>query len=98
MLKVNTQYAREFAEHGSSFTGEEVRLWVYNMADEIDRSRAEVAQLRALLRNMVELAEFWINREDRRQFSEHEYRTWRALGHDSSAMKAARAALAKEGQ
>ena len=29
--------AREFAESGDSYTGPEVRLWVYNLCDEIDR-------------------------------------------------------------
>lgn len=53
--------------------------------------RDEIA--RALLQEMVALAEFWINREDTRGKSESEYRTWLALGHHSNALRNARNVL-----
>lgn len=37
--------ARSFAEGGYSYTGEEVRLWVYKLCDEIERLRVEDASL-----------------------------------------------------
>ena len=37
--------ARSFAEGGDSYTGPEVRLWVYNLCDEIERLRVEDASL-----------------------------------------------------
>jgi hypothetical protein len=37
--------ARNFAEGGYSYTGEEVRLWVYKLCDEIERLRVEDASL-----------------------------------------------------
>lgn len=50
-------------------------------------------KLRALLKGMIDLAEFWINREDTRGKSESEYRTWLALGHHSNALRNARNVL-----
>lgn len=57
-------------------------------------------RLRELLRGMVDLAEFWINREytgERARGAwdktEGEYRTWLALGYESKALRAAKAAL-----
>ena len=37
--------ARSFAKGGYSYTGEEVRLWVYKLCDEIERLRVEDASL-----------------------------------------------------
>jgi len=45
---------------------------------------------------MIDLAEFWINREDRREISYEQWRAWHALGHGSNIMREARAALAKD--
>lgn len=53
-----------------------------------------VRDLETALRQMVDLAEFWINREDRREYSEQQFKTWHALGHGSNAMREARAAIA----
>ena len=63
----------------------------------IVRQRAERDALRALLARMVDLAEFWINREDGRSKSEQEWKTWHACGHGSNAMRDAKAAL-REGK
>ncbi len=41
--RVDTKLARDFAQAGYTYTGEEVRLWVHNMADEIDRLRRQPA-------------------------------------------------------
>lgn len=62
-------------------------------ANERDALRAEVERLRSVLKRTVDLAEFWITREDTRGLSESEYKTWHALGYGSNAMKDARAAL-----
>ncbi len=56
---------------------------------------AEVERLRALLKSTVELAEYWINREERKGMSEGEWRTWHSLGYGSNTMISARAELAK---
>lgn len=40
-----TETARQFAECGDSYTGPEVRVWVYRLCDEIERLRAEDASL-----------------------------------------------------
>jgi len=40
-----TDNARNFAEGGYSYTGEEVRLWVHKLCDEIERLRVEDASL-----------------------------------------------------
>ena len=42
-MNVDTKAARNFAEGGDRYTGAEVRLWVHNLADEVDRLRAELA-------------------------------------------------------
>lgn len=54
-------------------------------------------KLRALLGDMVALAEFWIGREYVNDKSESEYRIWLALGYHSSALRNAKAALKAEG-
>lgn len=43
-MKVDTKAAREFSESGDRYTGAEVRLWVHNLADEVDRLRAALAK------------------------------------------------------
>ncbi len=55
------------------------------MSGQVDVSRDLERQI-AVLQGMIELAEYWINREDRRGHSEEQFRAWRALGHDSHAM------------
>ncbi len=42
-MKVSTKAAREFSEGGDRYTGAEVRLWVHNLADEVDSLRASLA-------------------------------------------------------
>ena len=49
-MRVDTKSAREFANSGYSYTGEEVRVWVHNMADEIERLRNSLGELVALVR------------------------------------------------
>ncbi len=60
---------------------------------EINRLRAEVEALRQCLKNALDLAEFWILREDRRAMSESEFQTWRNLGYQSNAFLNGRSAL-----
>jgi hypothetical protein len=43
-MKVDTQAAREFSEGGDCYTGAEVRLWVHNLADEVDRLRGRLGE------------------------------------------------------
>lgn len=54
---------------------------------------AEIEELVEALRITVDLAEFFINREDRREMSESRWQMWHALGHGSNAMRTARALL-----
>jgi hypothetical protein len=56
---------------------------------------AERDALREALTGMIEMAEFWINREDIRGATEDRYNLWLALGHRSDAMVKAKAALAQ---
>lgn len=60
-------------------------------------SERQLHEAREALREMKELAEFWINREDRRGMCESAWKTWRALGHGSKAMLRARAVLDEGG-
>jgi hypothetical protein len=64
-------------------------------ATELRRLYAENADLLEALRQSADLAEYWFLREDRRNLSDSEYKTWHSLGYGSSAYKAARAAHAK---
>jgi hypothetical protein len=64
-------------------------------AAKLRRLHAVNAELLEALRQSVDLAEYWFLREDRRNLSESEHKTWHALGYGSSAYKAARAAIAK---
>ena len=63
---------------------------VYEAADELDRLRRELAEARQHIHKLIDLTEFWINREDRRDMSEQEYRTWMSLGFQSNAYRNAR--------
>ncbi len=62
---------------------------------ENERLHAVNAELLEALRQSADLAEYWFLREDRRNLSDSEYKTWHSLGYGSSAYKAARAAHAK---
>ncbi len=64
-------------------------------AAKLRRLHSVNAELLEALRQSVDLAEYWFLREDRRNLSESEHKTWHALGYGSSAYKAARAAIAK---
>ena len=64
-------------------------------AAELRRQHEVIADLLEALRQSVDLAEYWFLREDRRNLSESEHKTWHALGYGSSAYKAARAAIDK---
>jgi len=55
-------------------------------------------ELLGLLRASKELAEFWINRGSAPGMTQTEYNVWLALGHQSNAMNAIRATLAKHGE
>lgn len=88
-------------QHASEWPHAEDRTRVENaaivLAAEVIRLRHAEERCAALveaLTKMVELAEFWINREDTRDISEERYAIWLALGHHSNAMRNARAALA----
>lgn len=62
-------------------------------ADALDAKDARIAELEGALRGLIDTAEYWIDREDRRGMSETQYNAWLALGHNSKAMKRAREAL-----
>jgi hypothetical protein len=64
-------------------------------AAELRRLHSVNAELLEALRQSADLAEYWFLREDRRNLSESEHKTWHALGYGSSAYKAARAAIDK---
>jgi hypothetical protein len=64
-------------------------------AAELRRLHSVNAELLEALRQSADLAEYWFLREDRRNLSESEHKTWHALGYGSSAYKAASAAIAK---
>ena len=49
-MEVSTKAAREFSEGGDRYTGAEVRLWVHNLADEVDSLRARLADALEVLR------------------------------------------------
>ena len=77
-------------------TGFHVDSWVLlDAAAELRRLHSVNAELLEALRQSADLAEYWFLREDRRNLSESEHKTWHALGYGSSAYKAARAAIAK---
>jgi len=65
-------------------------------AARLTQLEAEVERLRALLKSTVDLAEYWINREERRGMSEGEWRTWHSLGYGSNTMISAHALLAEK--
>ena len=56
---------------------------------------AATPELLEALKEMIHLAEFWINREDRRDYSRGRWMMWHALGHGSNALLNAREAIAK---
>lgn len=62
--------------------------------DKLGEQEAELVRMREALKKSIDLAEFWINREDTRDYSEGAYRTWLALGHQSKTMMEIKAALA----
>ena len=66
---------------------------VYWMLCEVDDLRAQRDALLEALKPMIDLAEFWINHRQERRVSEEQYNVWIALGHESSAMLKARAAI-----
>ena len=47
------------------------------------------------IKPMIDLAEFWINHGQKGHMCEQEFKVWLALGHESDAMRNARAAIAK---
>ena len=55
--------------------------------------RAQRDALLEALKPMIDLAEFWINHRQERRVSEEQYNVWIALGHESTAMLKARAAI-----
>jgi hypothetical protein len=65
-----------------------------NTLKRIAALEAENRGLRRVLGKMIDLAEYWFAREDRRGMSEEEFKIWHALGHGSNVMREARAALA----
>jgi len=73
-------------------TPSEIQYVEAHFARRLERERDAA---REALRELVELCEFWINREDTRDKSESEWKTWHALGHGSNAMRRARALLGK---
>lgn len=71
------------------------KIQIRQLQSELAGERAERDALLGILCRMVDLAEFWINREDRREYLEQQYKTWYALSYGSSTMRDARDAIAK---
>lgn len=46
-----------------------------------------------IIKGLVDRLEYWINREDTRSYTREEYNAWLALGHNSTAMRDAKALL-----
>jgi hypothetical protein len=61
--------------------------------DRLEGQEKRIAELKADLQRMIELAEFWILRENRENYSDSEWKTWHSLGFGSNAMQSARTAL-----
>ena len=55
--------------------------------EEITQLRSERNRVRLMMARLLDLAEYWINREDRRGMSEQSYRTWMSLGFQSNAYR-----------
>lgn len=80
----------EIRDDGSP-DGIECRDETIKMQDaEIDRLEEENYSLKSLLKELVELAEYWINQGIEPDFSHERYETWLALGHKSVAMRKAK--------
>lgn len=72
------------------------RLRSYSLSPTVQAEAADkIERLHGLLTAMVDLAEYWFNREDRRGMGEQRYRDWHSLGYGSTAYRNARAALAE---
>lgn len=73
--------------------------WAATMSDDADElldAADEIERLREALKTAKDLAEYWINRECTVNYSQQEYNSWLALGHQSRAMGEIRAALDKK--
>ncbi len=57
-MKVDTKAAREFSEGGDRYTGAEVRLWVHNLCDEVDKLRAQLEVAKAACEAAVSKAQW----------------------------------------
>ena len=56
---------------------------------------AEIERLRQMLRNLMDIAEYWFIKGAERDMSESEYRNWRSMSYGSEAYQDAKqAALA----
>jgi hypothetical protein len=66
---------------------------IADLRTDLAEARRDLDALREALTKTIDLAEFWINREDTRKMSSEEYRIWLALGHRSNWLQAAKAAI-----
>ena len=84
------------------FTDEGGELWkpplgpsALPLVERLEKQRAMIEELREALRRALDLSQYWFGREDRRDYSETDYRAWLALGYMSNAYTNGRAVLAK---
>jgi tRNA(Ile)-lysidine synthase TilS/MesJ len=78
-MKVDTNAAREFSNGGDRYTGAEVRLWVHNLADEVDRLRQALAYAKGGFALAYDAAEKRLNDEVLLHCGHHEARAANAL-------------------
>ena len=57
---------------------------------------AEIERLRQMLRNLMDIAEYWFLKGAERDMSESEYRNWRSMSYESKAYQNAKQALRGE--
>ena len=76
---------RVFSEAGCTFDVNYIRRLV--------RAEAQRIALLEAIKPMIDLAEVWINHGQKGHMCEQEFKVWLALGHESDAMRNARAAI-----
>jgi len=96
--RLRERHPERESQHRQQHARTVLRSDLHALLRDLDEARAERDALRGLLARMIDMTEFWINRDKRPQMSEQEWRTWHACGHGSNAMLDAKAALAAKGE
>ena len=84
----------EWQQKPVSMFMDEVSDFARQLERELAAARKDAERCRSALSKLIDLAEYWFNREDRRGYSEQQFKSWHALGHGSNTMRDARAAMA----